>query len=289
MVAGVDPMPAAVATQLQPTPLHLAPVGTQSVELDCDGGRLSSEAGMILLTDIDDQLGLTRALAAVLSDPRDGRRIHVTPEAWLKQRGLQIAAGYEDANNANPRRDDPICKRMLDRLPETGAPLASQPTLSRFAHHLSRTALSRMARVLLAPCIASYASPPSGIVRDVDDTEDSVQGEQDQARDDSYYGGDGFMPLHRYEGLSGRLLTTVLTAKRCTGTQMLAVLKRLAKHLRHAWPAPLVSFRGDRHFASPEVMPWIAEQPALHYVPGGTSKAVWQKRAREVVAPAKRA
>jgi hypothetical protein len=186
MVSGVDPRPAAVAPQLQPAPLHLAPVGTKSVALDFDGGRLSSEAGVVLLKDLDDQLGLTRALAAVLSAPRAVRRIHFTPEDWLKQRVFQLAAGDEDANDANTLRDDPLCKLMLARLPETGAPLASQPTLSRFANRLSRTELSRMALVLLEQCIASYASPPSVIVLDVDDTEAPVHGEPEQARYDGY-------------------------------------------------------------------------------------------------------
>ena len=97
------------------------------------------------------------------------------------------------------------------------------------------------------------------------------------------------MPLHLYEGLSGRLITTILKAKRFTGTQMLAVLKRLVKYLRHAWPDTLVIFRGDSHFAYPEVMQWIDEQPDLHYVTGLTSNAVLQKLAREVVEQAKRA
>jgi hypothetical protein len=289
MISGVDPMPAAVATQLQPAPLHLASVGTKSVELDFDGGRLSSDAGVVLLKDIDEQLGLTRALAAVLSDPRDGRRIHFTPEDLLKQRVFQIAAGYEDANDANTLRDDPIFKLLLDHLPETGAPLASQPTISRFENRISRTELYRMALVLLEQFIASYASPPSVIVLDVDDTADPVHGEQEQARYDSYYGGYCFLPLHLYEGLSGRLITTILKAKRFTGTQMLAVLKRLVKHLRHTWPDTLVVFRGDSHFAYPEVMQWIDKQPELHYVTGLTSNAVLQKLAREVVEQAKRA
>jgi len=289
MISGVAPMPAAVATHLQPAPLHLASVGTKSVELDFDGGRLSSDAGVVLLKDIDEQLGLTRALAAVLSDPRDGRRIHFTPEDLLKQRVFQIAAGYEDANDANTLRDDPIFKLLLDHLPETGAPLASQPTISRFENRISRTELYRMALVLLEQFIASYASPPSVIVLDVDDTEDPVHGEQEQARYDSYYGGYCFLPLHLYEGLSGRLITTILKAKRFTGTQMLAVLKRLVKHLRHTWPDTLVVFRGDSHFAYPEVMQWIDEQPDLHYVTGLTSNAVLQKLAREVVEQAKRA
>ena len=77
LVSDVDRMPADMATPRQPAPLHLAPVGTKAVELDFDGGRLSSDAGIVLLKDIDEQLGLTRHLAAVLSDPRDPRRIKI--------------------------------------------------------------------------------------------------------------------------------------------------------------------------------------------------------------------
>jgi DDE family transposase len=93
-------------------------------------------------------------------------------------------AGYEDANDANTLRDAPIFKLMLDRLPETGDSLASQPTLSRFENRVSRTELSRMARVLLDHCIASYAKQPQVIVLEVDDTEDRGHGQQEQARYD---------------------------------------------------------------------------------------------------------
>jgi len=289
IVSGVDPMQADRAPHLQQTPLHLAPVGAKAVELDFDGGRLSSDAGVLLLKDINDQLGFTRDLAAVLSDPRDPRRVKVTRQDLLTQRVLHIAAGYEDANDSHTLRDDPIFKLMLDRLPDTGAPLASQPTMSRFENRVSRSELSRMARVLLDQCIASYATPPTVIVLDVDDTEDRVHGQQEHARYDAYYGGSCCMPLHLSEGLSGRLMTTILKAKRFTGAQLLAVLKRLVKRLRHAWPATLLIFRGDRHFASPEVMQWIDEQPELSHVTGLTSNTVLQALARDVVAQAKQA
>jgi hypothetical protein len=270
-------------------PLHLAPVGDKAVDLDFDGGLLSSDAGLMLLKDPDEQLGLTRALAAVLKDARDPRRVHFTLHDLLKQRVLQIAAGYEDANDANTLRHDPIFKLLLDRLPDTGPPLASQPTLSRFENHVSRTELYRMARVLVEQFITSYARPPQLIVLDFDDTEDPVHGEQEQARYDGYYGGYCFLPLHLYEGLSGRLITTIFKAKRFTGTQMLSVLKRLVKRLRHAWPDTLLIFRGDSHFAYPEVMQWIEAQAQLSYVTGLTSNAVLQTLAREVVKQAKRA
>src|SRR5215470_6581103 len=274
MVSGFDPMPADLAIQLQPAPLPLASVGAKTVALDFEGGRLSSDAGVVLLKDIDDQLGLTHNLATVLSDPRAPRRIHFTVEDLLKQRVLQIAAGYEDANDANTLRDDPIFKLMLDRLPETGAPLASQPTISRFENRVSRTELYRMALVLVEQFLASYVSPPKLIVLDFDDTEDRVHGGQEQARYDGYYGGYCFLPLHLYEGLSGRLITTIFKAKRFTGAQRLAVLTRLVKRLRQAWPHTLLILRGDSHFAYPEVMQWIEEQPALSYATGLTSNRV---------------
>jgi Transposase DDE domain group 1 len=288
-IPGCDSLQAALAPQRPRTPLPLAPVGGKTVALDCDGGRLSSDAGLVLLKDIDAQLGLTRALAAALSDARDARRIRVTPEDILKQRIFQIAAGYEDANDANTLRHDPLFKLLLERLPETGAPLASQPTISRFENRVSRTALSRMALVLMDPFIAAYDSPPAVSVLDVDDTEDRAHGEQEHLRYDGYYGGYCFLPCPLYEGLSGRLITTILKAKRFSGAPMLAVLKRVGKRLQHAWPDPWVILRGDSHCAYPEVMAWMEAQPQLSYVIGLTSNAVLQKLAQEVVEQAKRA
>src|SRR4029434_3242827 len=188
-IPGSDSMQAELAT-----PLHLAPVGNKAVDIDFAGGRLSSDAGLVLLQDPDEQLGLTRALAAVLQDPRDPRRIHFTLHDLLKQRVLQIAAGYEDANDANTLRHDPIFKLLLGRLPDTGAPLASQLTLSRFENHVSRRETYRMAGGLVDQFLASYARPPQLIVLDVDDTEDPVHGEQEQARYDGYYCGSLLLP-----------------------------------------------------------------------------------------------
>jgi len=184
MVSGFDPMQATLATQLQPTALPLVPIGGKAVDLDFDGGRVSSDAGVVLRKDIEAQLGVPRNLAAVLSDPRDPRRINFTLEELSKQRVLHIAAGYEDANDANTLRDDPIFKLMLDRLPERGAPWASQPTMSRCENRVSRTELSRMALELLHQFIASYATTPKVIVLAVDATEDPVHGGQEQAHFD---------------------------------------------------------------------------------------------------------
>ncbi len=86
-----------------------------------------------------DQIGLTRDLTAVLRDPRDPQRVHFTCYDLLKQRVLHIATGYADANDATTLRHDPIFKLLLDRLPETGPLLASQPTISRFENREYKT------------------------------------------------------------------------------------------------------------------------------------------------------
>jgi hypothetical protein len=281
-IRGVDSMPTEIAS-----PLHLAPVGDKADLVDCDDGRLFFDAGLVLLTDPDEQIGLTPDLAAVLRDPRDPRRIDFTLHDLHKQRVWQIAAGYEDANDANTLRHDPICKVLLGRLPDSGLPLASQPTISRCASRVSRTELYRLAGVLVDHCIASYDRPPRRIVLDFDDPEDSAHGEQEQVRYDGYYGGYCVLPLHVYEGLSGRLITTIFQAKRFTGQQRLAVLTRLVTHLRHAWPDTRSIVRGDSHFASPEVMQWIEAQAHLHYVTGLTNNAVLQQLAHDVVEQAK--
>ena len=283
-IPGVDSMTDAMAS-----PLHLASLEDKAVLVDFDGGRLSSDGGLILLGDPDDQIGLTRDLAAVLRDPRDPRRVTFTLHDLLKQRVLQIAAGYEDANDANTLRHDPIFKLLLGRLPESGTPLASQPTISRFENRVSRTDLYRMARVLVDQFMASYERAPKLIVLDFDDTEDAAHGQQEQVRYDGYYNGYCFLPLHVYEGLSGRLITTLFKAKRLSAAQLLAVLKRLVQPLRHTWPETLIVFRGDSHFAYPEVMQWMEGQVNLSYVTGLTSNAVLKQLAAEVVEQAKRA
>jgi hypothetical protein len=277
-IPGVDSMSASVAS-----PLHLVPLQDKAILVDFDGGRVSSDGGLILLGDPDEQMGLTRALAAVLRDPRDPRRIDFTLHDLLKQRVLQIAAGYEDANDANTLRHDPIFKLLLGRLPESGPPLASQPTISRFENRVSRTDLYRMARVLVDQFMASYERAPKLIVLDFDDTEDPAHGQQEQVRYDGHDGGYCFLPLHVYEGISGRLITTIFKAKRLSAAQMLAVLKRLVKQLRQAWPDTLIVVRGDSHFAYPAVMQWIEGQAHLHYVTGLTSNAVLKTLAHEVV------
>jgi hypothetical protein len=212
-ISGNDQMQAGIIIPAQPPSVQLAAVVGKAVELDFDGGLLSSDAGLVLLKDVDAQLGLSRALADVLKDLRAPRRINFSYQDLLQQRVFQIAAGYEDANDSHALRHDPIFKLLLNRPPQSGPALASQPTVSRCENRVSRTELYRLALVLMEQFITSYATPPKVIVLDFDDTEDEAHGDQEGARYNSHYQSHGFLPLHVYEGLSGRLMTTILTPK----------------------------------------------------------------------------
>jgi hypothetical protein len=154
----------------------------------------------------------------------------------LKQRVFQIACGYEDADDADTLRRDPALKVACERLPEDAA-LASQPTLSRLENALSRTDLYRIAEVLVEAFIESYRTPPVAILLDIDDTDDTTHGHQQLALFNAFFDEYCYLPIHIYEGRSGKLVTTVLRpGKRPSGKEIVAILKRVVRKIRNAWP-----------------------------------------------------
>jgi hypothetical protein len=259
-------------------------VEEKTVLLNFNGGFLSSDAGALLLREVEEQIGLISKMAEVIPDSRDARYITHKISELLIQRVAQIACGYEDANDCNTLRHDPIFKIIAGRYPEFGEALASQPTMSRFENSITRTTLYRLARVFADLFIASYEEPPELIILDFDDTDDPVHGNQQLSLFNNYYKQQCYLPLHVYEGLSGKLVTTILKpGKRCTGHQMLAIVKRLIGHLRAAWPKTLILFRGDSHFAYPEVMDWIEAQNNAHYLTGVTKNSRLEEKVQPVV------
>jgi hypothetical protein len=280
-------------TNMLNEPVHssipLPNVQNKSVSLDFKGGLLSSDAGSLLLKEVEQQTGLIKAIEEVIPEPRDMRYVRHTSHDLLMQRIAQIACGYEDGNDCNDLRNDPIIKILSDRYPETGEALASQPTMSRFENSISRTTLYRIARVFADVFIASYEQEPEAIVLDFDDTEDIVHGSQQLCLFNNYFKEYCFMPLHVYEGLSGKLVTTILKpGKRSTGKQMLSIVKRIVAYLRAKWPSTIMVFRGDSHFTYPEVMEWIDTQENVTHVTGLASNSRLQKEVKPLVERATR-
>ncbi len=275
-------------TILLSSAVPLSKVQEKPVLLDFNGGLLSSDAGVLLLREVEAHIGIIRAMAEVIPDSRDARYVKHTLTNLLIQRVAQIACGYEDANDCDHLRNDPIFKMLAGRYPEIGEALASQPTMSRFENSISRTTLYRLGKAFADVFIASYDEAPKIIVLDFDDTADTVHGDQEEALYNDYYKEYCFMPLHVYEGLSGKLITTILKpGKRCTGKVVLSIVKRVVSYLRAAWPKTLIVFRGDSHFAYPEVMDWIEEQENVHHITGLTSNSRLKKESKSLEERAK--
>jgi len=141
-----------------------------------------------------------------------------------------------------------------DRLPTSDEPLASQPTMCRFENGLSRTTLYRIAQVILDAFIQSYDQAPEGIILDIDDTADSTYGSQQLTLFNAYHDCSCYLPVHIYEGKSGKLITTILRpGKRPSGKEILSILKRIVKRIRQAWPEVGILVRGDDYYGAPEV------------------------------------
>jgi Transposase DDE domain group 1 len=278
-IRNIDTKISAPASEVQ-----ISDTDGKPVFLSFGGPELTSDAGVLLLKEVEEQVGIIEKMASVIADDRDARYVKHTLTELLMQRAAQISCGYEDANDCNPLRTDPVFKMTAGRSPETGNDLCSQPTMSRFENSVSRKDLYRLAVIFAEAFVASYASPPPVIVLDFDDTEDKVFGTQQHTLFNGYYRDYCYLPLHVYEGLSGRLITAILKpGKRCDGKAMLSIVKRVAGFLRERWPETLIIFRGDSHFAYPEVFEYIEASDSMMYVTGLTANPVLMREARDTV------
>ena len=248
--------------------LEFAPLKGKKITARFDEPRVSSDGGVLFIREVDGQLGVVERLAGAIRDAR--RQTHIDHQLLelLGQRTYQIACGYEDANDCDELKGDPAFKTAVGRDPEDDPDLASQPTITRLENAVTVPDLLRMAYALVDQFIASYESAPEMIVLDMDPTADAAYGHQQlilfNAFEDEYC----FMPFHVYEGLSGKLITTVLRAgKTPKAHEIISVLKRIVQRIRAAWPEVVIVFRGDSHHTKPEVMEWCKKHD-VHYITG---------------------
>ena len=160
-------------TRFQP---GLSSVSGKPVVAAFDGGRLSSDSGVLLLGEIDRRLGISERLAGCLRDDRAPERIQHSYAEMIRFRTLLIACGYPDGNDCDALRADPAFKMAIGRLPESGGDLCSQPTVSRLENKPGRVALLRMMAAMIDLFCDSFAQVPRRVVLDIDYTEDRVHG-----------------------------------------------------------------------------------------------------------------
>jgi hypothetical protein len=157
-------------------------------------GQLSSDAGLLPIRQFDERIGLTQALTAALDDPRDPDLTEHTFLEMVRSRVYGILAGYEDQNDHDTLRSDPVFKLIADRAPDD-ADLASQPTLSRFENAISISSLKRLREVFLDQFIASFGTSPRHLTFDLDAVDDPAHGHQQLTFWHGYYDQNQYLPL----------------------------------------------------------------------------------------------
>lgn len=231
----------------------------------------SSDGGILLLREVEKQIGIIDNLSSCVNDGRHQSYIKHSINSMLSQRIMQIASGNEDANDCDFLKNDEAYKLCSNSLES----LSSQPTMSRLENSLSNGELYKMAEVLLNSFMASYKTPPAFIIIDADDTNSTTYGQQELNFYNHYYGDYCYMPLHIYEGVSGKLISTILKpGRRSKSVDVFAILSRIIKRLKLKWPKTMVILRGDGHFCSKELMTYSSNTKNVEFITGLTGNSV---------------
>jgi hypothetical protein len=265
-------MPTAADDKL--LPFSLPSICQKKVTAAFDGGRISSDGGVLLLAGADKRLGLIDMLAAIIPDHRDQTLITHTRSDILRGRVFAIACGYPDADDLDDLRKDPAFKLACGRLPESGDDLHSQPTMSRWENAPDLRTLIRMTRGMVDLWCKSHARPPKAITLDIDDSADTVHGHQQLSLFNAPYDERCFLPIHVYDAETGHCVVTILRpGKTPDGNEVRAHLRRLVRRIRQHWPNTVITIRGDGHYGRREAMAWC-EENGIRYVFGLSKNAI---------------
>ena len=249
-------------------------IGRKKLTAAFDGGRITSDGGVLLLAQAERAMGICRRLAACIADRRDPSRVIHALDDILRARIFAIACGYEDADDLDTLRDDPGFRLALGKLPGSGAGLASQPTMSRWENAPTTRELAKLMGAMIAIYCDSYPVPPEAVTLDIDDTCDVVHGYQQLSFWNGHYGERCFLPIHVYDTATGRPVAMLLrTGKTPSGAEAAGHIRRLFRHIRRHWPTTHITIRGDGHYGRPEVMAWC-EANGVDYVLGLPTNAV---------------
>lgn len=255
-------------------PFGFPAVERKKITAAFDGGRMTSDGGVMLLAAAERRIGIADTLAALIADPRNPLLVTHSVADILRARMLAIACGYEDADDLDHLRGDPGFKLACGRLPDSGTDLCSQPTMSRWENAADLREVMRMTYAMIDLYCASYGRPPRAVTLDIDDTVDVVHGHQQLALFNAHYDERCFQPIHVYDTATARPVAVLLRpGKTPPGTEIRSHLRRLVRRIRTHWPKTRLTIRGDGHYGRPEVMAWC-EANGVDYILGLPGNAV---------------
>lgn len=236
----------------------------RQIKSDFQGGRLVSDGGLLLLRQIDQRIGLTDAIANAIIDPRDPTKIQHTQSAMIAARVHAMSAGYEDLNDHDVLRRDPMLQLCAGVEPTEDQTLASASTLCRLENRVTRADCVALHKVLVDQFIASFDEPPTELILDFDATDDRIHGQQEGRFFHGYYDSYCYLPLYVFCG--EQLLVAYLRPSNIDGAKHTrAILKLLVDQLRAVWPGVKIILRGDGGFCRWKLMRWC-DRREIHYI-----------------------
>jgi len=237
------------------------------VTVEPSQAHLTSDAGLLPLRQFDEQLGLTQQFAQALDDPRSPKFCDHTYLEMVRSRIYGILADYEDQNDHDALRYDPVFKLIADRSLQA-APLASQPTLSRFENAITIASLQRLRDLFIDQFIASFATPPKHLTFDLDAVDDPAHGEQQLVLFHGYF--DQYQYFPSFITCADNDQTVVLSLRPGAVHAALGAdddLEHLVRRLLQVWPGVHIHARGDAGYG----MPWmyaVCERLGIDYTFG---------------------
>ena len=272
-------------TKCNGLPLTFSRLGRRNISADFNGGAITSDAGVLLLREVDRRIGLTAAMADAIADPRDPARITHDLPTLIRQRVFAIAMGYEDGNDHGQLRHDPLMQIVTERGIDADRPLASPATLCRIENAVTHDSLARMSAVFVDQFLASYDRPPKSIILDFDATDDRVHGRQEGRFFHGYYDHYCFLPLYVFAG--DQLLCAYLRPSKIDGAKhSRAILKLLVDRIGQEWPNTKIVFRGDSGFCRWKTLRWC-DRNGVGYIVGLAKNARLQRFARRTAVTAR--
>ena len=253
-------------TECTATQFEFAPVEGRHVIAAFDGGAITSDAGALLLGETDRAIRLTERFAACFSDTRAVELVEHQVATLVAQRVVGIALGYEDLNDHDELRHDPVLAVLAGKLAAKRAdcaPLAGKSTLNRL--ELSRSIPTRYHKVSHDPAaiealfvdvfLEAHRRPPGQIILDLDATDDPLHGHQEGRFFHGYYDCYCYLPLYIFCGrhlLAARLRRSNIDAS----AGAVEEVARIVAQIRRRWPRTRILLRGDSGFAREALMAW---------------------------------
>lgn len=273
---------------------------TRDVVANFQGGTITSDAGGLLLREADRAIGLFDRLADCFTDHRNPALIEHSVRELVAQRVVGLALGYEDLNDHDDVRHDPLLAALVDKPDPTGQnrrrevdrgkALAGKSTLNRL--ELTPATASRHSRykkivadpelldaLLVHLFLESFPTPPARIVLDVDATDDPLHGKQEGRFFHGYYRNYCYLPLYIFCG-QHLLCSRLRTSDRDASDGTVDELRQIVSRIRQAWPEVEIVVRGDSGFCRDEIMTWC-EQHDVHFVFGLARNARLLKAIRQ--------